>query len=82
MSSALLVYGLGYFIPDKEKALFVAYSMIARLIEGIGISTTFTAIVSLITHLFPNEIGFAHSARSLGAYSGVSIGLIAGAYLI
>ena len=82
MSSALLLYGLGYFVPDNHKALFVVYSMITRLIEGVGISTTFTAIVSLVTYLFPHEIGFAHSARSLGAYSGVSVGLISGAYLV
>ena len=82
MSSALLLYGLGYFVSDSHKVLFVVYSLITRLIEGVGCSTIYTAMVSLITYLFPHEIGFAHSARSLGAYSGISAGVITGAYLV
>ena len=81
MSSALLLYGLGYFIPDSHKRLYVAYSIITRLIEGIGFASTVTSLASLITQLFPHELGFAQSARFLGAFSGTVLGVVAGAFV-
>ena len=82
MGVALLLYGLGCFIPDSMKALFVIYSIATRLLEGAGISTTLTAIVSLLTKLFPEEIGLSQSIRFLGAITGYAIGPVVSAFLI
>ena len=81
ISLALLLYAIGYFIPDQYALLFVASSMVARLIEGAGISSSLTAMVSLVTKLYPHEIGFAQSVRFLGAFSGMTLGVIVGAFL-
>ena len=55
--------------------------MIARLLEGTGIASTLTAMVSLVSKLYPDEMSFAQSARFLGAFSGMTIGVMIGGFL-
>ena len=80
MSFSLLFYGLGVFIPDERRTLFVVFSLLTRLLEGLGISTTVTSIVSLTLKLFPEEIAFTQTVRFLGAFTGTTLGVVAGAF--
>ena len=81
MSLSLLLYGLGYFIPDPQKGLFIVCGIFTRLLEGGGLAIAQTAMVSLISKLFPDELGFAQSARLIGCYSGITLGVVVGALL-
>ena len=81
VSLALLLYALSYFIPDQHKLAFVVSSVVARVMEGAGASIVLTAMVSLIAKLYPHEISFAQSVRFLGGFSGVTLGVIVGAFL-
>ena len=81
MSASLLLYGLGYFVPDAHQLLFVGICMLARLLEGAGMAIATTAIVSLIAKLFPHEMGRAQQIRFLGAFSGPAVGVVLGSFL-
>lgn len=79
MSVALLLYGLAYFVPDQHKSLFKFCSLFTRFFEGVGLGIASPATVALIAKLFPSELGRATSARFLGSYSGITIGVVVGA---
>ena len=81
MSASLFLYGVAYFIPDSQKEVFIICSILTRLMEGSGLGAAATSMVSLIVRLFPDEVGKASSARFFGTYSGITVGVVSGAFL-
>ena len=78
---ALLCYAFLYFIPDKQKVLFSVISCVARLVEGLGVATSVTAISSLVTLLHHDERDRVQAARVFGTAIGVASGIAIGAAL-
>lgn len=81
LSVTVLIYGLEYYIPDDQRFLFSATSILARFFEGVGCAIARTSIASLINKLYPEELGLASQARVLGVISGFSLGVILGSAL-
>ena len=78
---ALLCYAFLYFIPDKQKVLFSVISCVARLVEGLGVATSVTAISSLVTLLHHDERDRVQAARVFGILIGVASAIALGAAL-
>ena len=81
LSTSLLLYSLAYFIPDRYRFLFGFTCAFTRTLEGLGMGASVTAIMSLISKVFPDERGVALSARGVGASLGLCLGAIVGTSL-
>lgn len=81
LSLALLLYALCYFIPDEYSLLFLIASIFSRIMEGFSVGITFSALLSLLSLIYPNERGRAITARACGAYFGMCIGAVFGGSL-
>lgn len=78
MCLATLFQGLTVYV--KDDTLFVACSILARMIDGVGDSFVQTAVFSIISITFPDQkekyIGWAESTIGFGLMSGPVIGSV------
>ena len=81
LAFALFLYSVTYFIPDHYADLFLATSIFLRTCEGLGTGIIVSALIALLSLIYPDERGRAISARSCGANLGMSLGPVLGGSL-